>query len=122
MEDNPAGKGSCFKLRIPYLDNAYAQDEWSRGPVVELNPNVPAIEPLEVANVGRKDKAAVLVVDDDIDIANYVKVILSDSYDVSCCYDADSAMKLQYCPRIQIPSNDDFRPAQYARAEGQSQR
>lgn len=127
VEDNPAGKGSCFKLRIPYSDDAYAQDEWSRGPVVELNPNVPALEPLELTNNCREDKAAVLVVDDDIDIANYLKVILSDSYDVSCCYDADSAMKLLtegnppdlVISDVMMPQKDGFELCRAIRADVQ---
>ena len=40
-----------------------------------------------------EDKPKILVVDDEEYVANYLRLILSDSYDVSCCFDADSALR-----------------------------
>lgn len=42
----------------------------------------------------KTDRKHILVVDDDIDVANYLKLLLADNYRVDICFDADSAVRM----------------------------
>lgn len=92
-EDVQDGSGACFRLQIPFRDEAYAPEEFSTAesepsPMAGARPETPSPE-----TPPDEDKPKILVVDDEEDVANYLRLILSDSYDVSCCFDADSALK-----------------------------
>ena len=89
------GSGVCFTLSFPSGQEHYKPEETDRGPapqaighdrmVTETVP-VPECEPAGA-------RPFVLVVDDDSDITFYLRTLLSPSYQVSCCYDVESAEK-----------------------------
>ena len=90
---NRAGGGAEFTLVLPVNAVSYTDDERTtddpmrqRMPVQETEPAVPVAD-------DSADKRRVVVVDDDIDVANYVKVLLSPYYQVLVHFDADSALK-----------------------------
>lgn len=86
--------GAVFTVALPIAGASYTDEE--KAPVPDApQPFIhhPAYQednpgtPLD----GRK---AVLVADDDVDIANYLKLILGRIYEVSVCYDAEAALKM----------------------------
>ena len=90
---NRDGGGAEFTLILPVSASSYTDDERTtddplrqRMPVQETEPALPVAD-----ETG--DKRRVVVVDDDIDVANYVKVLLSPYYQVLVHFDADSALK-----------------------------
>ena len=90
---NRAGGGAEFTLVLPVNAVSYTDDERTtddplrqRMPVQESEPAVPVAD-------DSADRRRVVVVDDDIDVANYVKVLLSPYYQVLVHFDADSALK-----------------------------
>ena len=90
---NRAGGGAEFTLVLPVNAVSYTDDERTtddpmrqRMPVQETEPAMPVAD-------DSADKRRVVVVDDDIDVANYVKVLLSPYYQVLVHFDADSALK-----------------------------
>ena len=95
-EDPKDGNGgACFRLQIPCDEGAYAAGEFSSGDSIPyVNPGsgirheAPAVK-----TRAEKDKPRILAVDDEEDVAHYLQLLLSDNYNVNCCFDADSAIK-----------------------------
>ena len=87
------GSGAIFTFILPTGDDAYAPDEREKG-FVELpretpQPEEELPESLAVASSGK----SILVVDDDIEVTQYLKDILSPLYDVTCKFNAESALE-----------------------------
>lgn len=83
--------GAMFTFLIPVDEDAYATDERA---VVQMRQKevfpLPSVTSVNVDdNAGKK---TVVVVDDDTEIAAYLKSLLSPYYNVICRFDADNAM------------------------------
>ena len=89
-ENRPEG-GAAFTVILPVSASSYTEDERSEVPPVYDIPAPVADVPAGTVEEGSRRRIA--VVDDDIDIANYVKVLLGQSYNVSVYFDAASALK-----------------------------
>jgi signal transduction histidine kinase/ligand-binding sensor domain-containing protein/FixJ family two-component response regulator len=89
--NRPEG-GALFSLVLPVSEASYSEDERTalapELPSHELAENIAADNAEDSA-----DKRHIAVIDDDIDIANYLKVMLKPQYKVSLYYDAESALK-----------------------------
>ena len=89
--NRPEG-GARFSFILPASAGSYTEDERT-----ELKPQI--ILPKEATNTDSEerpdsaDRKRIAVVDDDIDIANYVKVLLAPHYDVTVYFDGASALK-----------------------------
>ena len=90
-ENKPEG-GAVFSLILPADAASYSEDERTEtAPEVIIPPAVrDASEPAEEAE---RDRPRIAVVDDDIDIANYVRVLLSPLYKVTVYFDGATALK-----------------------------
>lgn len=84
--------GACFGLALPVSASSYTEDERTvqepQLPAHALAESITADTPEEEGA-----KRHIVVVDDDIDIANYLKVMLKPQYKVSLYFDAVSALK-----------------------------
>lgn len=86
--------GACFVLELPASD-IYSKDEHI------ASPNQIDTYPLDDDSVYTEDDVdessdetnTILVVDDDIQVANYLKVLLSPVYKVTAVFDAESALE-----------------------------
>ena len=89
--NRPEG-GAVFSFILPVNESSYTEDERTEvQPVYDIPaPTTPEM-PSEASD--EEDRKRIAVVDDDIDIANYVKVLLSPYYNVSVYFDAASALK-----------------------------
>lgn len=92
--DNPSFEGAEFVLIIPAAHEAYASD------VHKTTPSQPVAYPLTTGNreINDRDsdeesKPTVLVVDDDIQVAEYMRSLLSPNYKVVTRFDAASALE-----------------------------
>ena len=92
--DNPSFEGAEFVLIIPAGQEAYASD------VHKTMPSQPVAYPLTTGNreINDRDsdeesKPTVLVVDDDIQVAEYMRSLLSPNYKVVTRFDAASALE-----------------------------
>ena len=92
--DNPSFEGAEFVLIIPAAQEAYASD------VHKTTPSQPVAYPLTPENREINDldsdeesKPTVLVVDDDIQVAEYMRSLLSPNYKVVTRFDAASALE-----------------------------
>lgn len=92
--DNPSFEGAEFVLIIPAAQEAYASD------VHKTTPSQPVAYPLTPENreINDRDsdeesKPTVLVVDDDIQVAEYMRSLLSPNYKVVTRFDAASALE-----------------------------
>ena len=84
--------GAVFSLVLPVSASSYTEDERTEiKPVYDIPAPVATEMPAETAD--SEDRQRIAVVDDDIDIANYVKVLLSPYYNVSVYFDGASALK-----------------------------
>lgn len=89
--NRPEG-GALFSLVLPVSESSYSEDERTVS-VPEL-PSHALAENIAADNAEEEaDKKHIAVIDDDIDIANYLKVMLKPYYKVSLYYDAESALK-----------------------------
>ena len=89
---NRAEGGAVFSLLLPVSASSYTEDERSEiKPVYDIPAPVATEMPAETPD--SEDRKRIAVVDDDIDIANYVKVLLSPYYNVSVYFDGASALK-----------------------------
>lgn len=85
--------GACFCLKLPYDDCAYSEEEYSAGNDRQPTTAGLASLPQDAGSMkAANGNPKILVVDDDEDVAHYLQLILSDSYDVTCCFDAATAL------------------------------
>lgn len=94
--DNPAFEGAEFVLIIPTDDEVYAADvhrDTRSGLQQSFTFSQEADKAADEDNAEDNDKATVLVVDDDIQVAEYLKALLSPTYRVVTRFDADSALQ-----------------------------
>ena len=83
--------GAVFTIILPVSASSYSEDERTAvQPVYDIP--APVVEETPAASEEEADRKRIAVVDDDIDIANYVKVLLSPYYNVSVYFDAASAL------------------------------
>ncbi len=92
------GAGVRFVLNIPADASAYSPEEMDEGRQVifaqEIYPHegrLPVSVPTEDMPSGVKPY--VLVVDDDTDMTFYLRTLLSSCYQVTCCYDVETAIE-----------------------------
>ena len=87
--------GALFSVILPVSASSYSEDERSDvAPELQLHALLGSQPAAETAQ--ETDESArkhIVVVDDDIDIANYLKVLLKPNYKVSVYFDAASALK-----------------------------
>ena len=89
--NRPEG-GAVFSFVLPVNASSYTDDERTEAqPVYDIP--VPAAVEMPAEASDDEDRKRIAVVDDDIDIANYVKVLLSPYYNVSVYFDGASALK-----------------------------
>ena len=91
-------RGITFRLSLPDSIEAYAEEE-----ILSDSAHLTIMEDTEtilqadneadVVNKYSESKANVMVIDDDVDIANYLKLLLSDYYNVTCFYRAEEAVE-----------------------------
>lgn len=84
--------GAQFTLVIPADEAAYADDTKVKRSV-EQQEVFPLPESKEPVPVIEDEQQTVMVIDDDTEIALYLKTLLSPYYKVICRFDADSAIK-----------------------------
>ena len=84
--------GATFGLVLPVSASSYTEDERS-AEVPQLPTHALAESITQDQPENEAAKRHIVVVDDDIDIANYLKVMLKPQYKVSLYFDADSALK-----------------------------
>lgn len=84
--------GAQFTLIIPTDETAYSEDTKVKRSV-EQQEAFPLPENKEPVSVIEDEKQTVMVIDDDTEIALYLKTLLSPHYKVICRFDADSAIK-----------------------------
>ena len=88
--NRPEG-GSVFRFILPVSAASYTEDERTeRQP--EIMPVPAALESSPAVSEPETGQRLVAVVDDDIDVANYVKVLLQPAYRVNVYFDATSAL------------------------------
>ncbi|MBO4634111.1 MAG: response regulator, partial [Bacteroidales bacterium] len=85
--------GAEFSLILPVSASSYSEDERT-----DQKPQLQVLTPTSAApeSAPSEDDAPrrhIAVVDDDIDIANYLKILLKPQYKVSLYFDAASALK-----------------------------
>ena len=86
--NRPEG-GALFSLVLPVSASSYTEEERTEEQPQLLSMPVVEASGVEEASGSRK---RIAVVDDDIDVANYVKMLLSPSYNVSVYFDVNSAL------------------------------
>ena len=90
--NQPEG-GAMFSLVIPVSAASYTEDERSTAQPQQL-PSHALAQSIEADEPDAQNgKRHIAVVDDDIDIANYLKVLLKPQYKVSLYFDGTSALK-----------------------------
>ena len=87
------GSGAIFTLKLPAREEAYAQGEKAES---GRDPRAFATGALKKLDFGpeetqKNDRRTIMIVDDDIDVAHYLKELLSPIYNVVCRFDVDTA-------------------------------
>ena len=90
---NRDGGGAEFTLILPVSASSYTEDERTTEDPLRQQLPLPEVASGQPDTDDAGEKRRVVVVDDDIDVANYVKVLLSPYYNVIVHFDADSALK-----------------------------
>ena len=81
--------GAVFRFILPVSASSYTEDERTeRQPEIMPLPAIPESHETE----GESGQRLIAVVDDDIDVANYVKVLLQPTYRVNVYFDANTAL------------------------------
>lgn len=86
------GKGSCFYFAFPIQKEAYRKDEvWMEKDSAAPSNSTP--QPEDAANAIVPDKTTLLLVEDDIDMRNYLRGLLASEYNVLCTQNGVEAME-----------------------------
>ncbi len=88
---NRSEGGAVFSFILPVSASSYTEDERSQAEPVYDIPAPATASPDETAP--EADRKRIAVVDDDLNIANYLKVLLGPYYNVTLYFDASSALK-----------------------------
>lgn len=84
--------GAVFTLTLPAKEDAYSENEKA---VSGRDPRAfatGALKKLDFAEETSKDKRkSIMIVDDDIDVAHYLKELLTPIYNIVCRFDVDTA-------------------------------
>ena len=81
-----------FSVILPVSASSYTEEErTAEAPQLQMHAAAAALPEVEADD--STEKKHIAVVDDDIDIANYLKVMLSGQYKVSVYFDASSALE-----------------------------
>lgn len=93
MEDE---EGVRFTLALPIDETVYTAEEYDDVDVEDTkSEGTHPVHEYTKADTSSSDPVeTVMVVDDDIDIANYLSLMLESKYKVVCCYDAEKALGL----------------------------
>lgn len=97
VDNRAGGRGAVFTLTLPTDDAAYAADEHERQTENKLEDLVSVDNDLNsdlddsLHDTAPENKSLVMIVDDDPEVVNYLKMLLTPHYRVSCCFDAESA-------------------------------
>ncbi len=99
--DNPDGQGSQFCLVLPinktaYRDGEFADQAQNQNELFPLEQSVKTAVRSVEENVPTPDddaKPHVLVVDDDVEVIHYLKLLLNQHYRVTCRFDAVTALE-----------------------------
>ena len=89
------GEGAVFTFILPVGDAAYAEDERAAEPgnQSEAFPLTTPSCPAEKTVKPDEEQPKILVVDDDTEVAHYLRTLLSAHYKVICRFNADDALK-----------------------------
>ena len=109
--DNPEGQGSQFVLLLPinksaYKESEYAEQEQNQSVLFPLQQTASASASTEngaldmeaasseaSSEASDQSKPHLLVVDDDVEVIHYLKLLLGQQYRVTCRFDAESALE-----------------------------
>lgn len=117
--DNPDGKGACFSFIIPVSSSSYVDGERIRQeekqmdkyPLLEVDETSSAFSSATSLDAMQKAKPRLLIVDDDVEIIHYMKILLTEDYDVVCRFDAETAyMTLQEAENFDLIISDLMMP------------
>ncbi len=92
---NQESGGALFSVVLPVSASSYSEDERStEAPELQLHTLLSTQTPDTSATPEEEgERKQIVIVDDDIDIANYLKILLKPTYKVSVYFDATSALK-----------------------------
>ena len=93
VSDCPDGSGSVFTLSLPSGRDAYGDSEKAesgRDPRAFASGALKKMD-FEAESDVQGGRKSLLIVDDDVDVAHYLKEMLSPLYNVVCRFDVDSA-------------------------------
>ncbi len=90
------GSGAVFTFILPVNDAVYAEDERAteQSNQSEAFPLIATSQPAEIKTDTDEKQSTVLVVDDDTEVAHYLRMLLSTYYKVICRFNADDALKV----------------------------
>jgi len=84
--------GALMTLLIPASAPAYSENEMATETSVAKDSSASATQTDKGELPPDPAKKNILIVDDDVDIANYIKTLLEKEYNVKVCHDASSAL------------------------------
>lgn len=86
--------GSVFTCVLPITKMVYSPNEMSQEEDAQTRkfPITENVEQLSVEEADKDNETTIMVVDDDTDVAHYLKTLLSPYYNVICKFDVDSAL------------------------------
>jgi len=88
-----AGTGAVFTFILPTGEDAYALSERENS-IVQVQSEAPApVEEIPEVTAAAASGKSILVVDDDIEVTQYLKDLLSADYEVICKFNAASALE-----------------------------
>lgn len=93
-ENRKDDMGSVFTCILPMTKLVYSPNEISDEKIesVQKLPVIESASVIPVEEINNDNETTIMVVDDDTEVAHYLKTLLSPSYNVICKFDVDSAL------------------------------
>lgn len=86
-------EGVRFVLALPLTESVYRIEEYGDDESYDEEKSKLQIS-VKADNASVRPSETIMIVDDDIDIANYLSLLLESKYNVTICYDAEKALSM----------------------------
>lgn len=106
------GSGAMFTFILPVNDAVYAEDERTteQNNQSEAFPLTATAQPTENTAGTNSEHPTILVVDDDTEVAHYLRTLLSPHYKVICRFNANDALKAMHEESLDLILSDVVMP------------
>jgi len=108
--ESEMGKGSTFKFNMPLSENVIIEESKEVFSIKDMNPNLVDKEKSKETKIIDTNKPSILIVEDSIEMSNYLKEILMPFYNCTFAFDGLEGIELAKKQTFDLVASDVMMP------------